>query len=90
MACVCITWLHILLVDTEMGDQEKSSNRGIVRVDPSTKRITEFVEKPEASDSRLASIVFYIFRKETLPVLKDFLDKVCQIAKHPPTPLACD
>lgn len=59
-----------------MGPHEDCTTRGIVHVDPSTKRITQFVEKPKASDSRLASIVFYIFRKETIPVLKRFLDEV--------------
>ena len=39
-------------------------------------RITRFIEKPEAheTDSRLASVVFYCFKKETLKTVHDYLN----------------
>eukprot|EP00041_Stephanoeca_diplocostata_P031207 m.966573 g.966573 ORF g.966573 m.966573 type:complete len:667 (+) comp23912_c0_seq54:101-2101(+) len=57
----------------EMDEDEDESTRGIIEVDSRTKRVTSFVEKPKKSDSRLASIVFYVFRKESIPSLKTFL-----------------
>ena len=50
------------------------TKRGMVEVDMRTKRVTSFVEKPKESKSRLASIVFYVFRSETLPKIKEYLD----------------
>lgn len=59
----------------EMHPGEDASSRGIIEVDPITKEITGFVEKPapNTEKSRNASIVFYIFRKETLFKMRTYL-----------------
>ena len=52
----------------EMLKSERSDSRGIVELDPDTAKILKFFEKPDATQtsSRLASVVFYCLRKETL------------------------
>ncbi|KAF7655124.1 hypothetical protein LDENG_00060490 [Lucifuga dentata] len=64
-----------LIIYYELEDGEKNSSRGIVEVCPDTHRITSFLEKPEEglTGSRLASVVFYCIRRETLSCLSDFL-----------------
>ncbi|XP_008306970.1 glucuronokinase with putative uridyl pyrophosphorylase [Cynoglossus semilaevis] len=64
-----------LIIYYELEESEKSSSRGIVEVCPDTHRITRFLEKPQedVTSSRLASVVFYCIRRETLPCLSDFL-----------------
>lgn len=59
----------------EMGDDEDQSKRGVLELDQKTKQVTSFVEKPQpgATASRLASIVFYMFRKGSLSHIKNFL-----------------
>ncbi|XP_076024005.1 glucuronokinase with putative uridyl pyrophosphorylase [Genypterus blacodes] len=64
-----------LMIYYELEEGEKSSSRGIVEVCPHTHRISSFLEKPQVgvTRSRLASVVFYCIRRETLPYLSDFL-----------------
>lgn len=63
----------------ELGPQEQSSSRGIIEVDPRTSLVTAFFEKPAegVSTSRFASVVFYMFRRTSLPLLATYL------ATHP-------
>uniref|UniRef100_A0A4W3GXF7 Glucuronokinase with putative uridyl pyrophosphorylase n=2 Tax=Callorhinchus milii TaxID=7868 RepID=A0A4W3GXF7_CALMI len=65
-----------LAIYYEMEEGEKSETRGIVEVCPCTNRITKFYEKPSPNitQSRLASVVFYCFRAETLPTLGEYLE----------------
>lgn len=64
-----------LIIYYELEEGEKSSSRGIVEVCPETNRINRFLEKPEEgrTESRLASVVFYCIRRETLSYMSDFL-----------------
>ncbi|XP_067827005.1 glucuronokinase with putative uridyl pyrophosphorylase isoform X2 [Heptranchias perlo] len=64
-----------LAIYYEMEEGEKTESRGIVEVCPCTNRITKFYEKPSAdvTESRLASVVFYCFQRETLPTLGEYL-----------------
>ncbi|XP_018598360.1 glucuronokinase with putative uridyl pyrophosphorylase isoform X2 [Scleropages formosus] len=64
-----------LVIYYELEEGEKSSSRGIVEVCPDTHRVTCFLEKPQQgrTTSRLASVVFYCLRRETLPYLSRFL-----------------
>ncbi|XP_061574729.1 glucuronokinase with putative uridyl pyrophosphorylase [Cololabis saira] len=59
----------------ELEDGEESSSRGIVEACPDTHRISRFLEKPAKglTASRLASVVFYCIRRETLTSMSDFL-----------------
>lgn len=59
----------------EMDEDEDASKRGILELNPKTKAVTSFKEKPAqgTSESRLASIVFYLFRKESFVFLREFL-----------------
>nr|XP_015192847.1 PREDICTED: uncharacterized protein LOC102683076 [Lepisosteus oculatus] len=65
-----------LAIYYEMEEGEETTSRGIVEVCPVTHRITRFLEKPNAglTGSRLASVVFYCLRRQTLPCLAQFLD----------------
>ncbi|XP_036416563.1 glucuronokinase with putative uridyl pyrophosphorylase [Colossoma macropomum] len=64
-----------LAIYYELEEGEKCCSRGIVEVCPESHRITRFLEKPQegVTASRLASVVFYCLRKETLSYLSDFL-----------------
>ncbi|KAI4895582.1 hypothetical protein NFI96_015674 [Prochilodus magdalenae] len=64
-----------LAIYYELEEGEKCCSRGIVEVCPESHRITRFLEKPQEgiTASRLASVVFYCLRKETLSYLSDFL-----------------
>ncbi|XP_077064668.1 glucuronokinase with putative uridyl pyrophosphorylase [Siphateles boraxobius] len=64
-----------LAIYYELESGEKSSSRGIVEVCPNTHRVMRFIEKPQEgiTASRLASVVFYCLRKESLPYISDFL-----------------
>uniref|UniRef100_A0A3B3Z1N9 Uncharacterized protein n=1 Tax=Poecilia mexicana TaxID=48701 RepID=A0A3B3Z1N9_9TELE len=64
-----------LIIYYELEEGERSSSRGIVEVCPKTHRITRFLEKPEEGRtvSRLASVVFYCVRRDTLSYMSDFL-----------------
>ncbi|XP_053307343.1 uncharacterized protein LOC128469553 [Spea bombifrons] len=66
-----------LAIYYEMEEGECTSSRGIVEVCPHSHRITRFWEKPGPgeTDSRMASVVFYCFRRESLPALRTFLDR---------------
>lgn len=61
----------------EMSEEEDASKRGILEMNPKTKEVTSFKEKPAPgiTESRLASIVFYLFRKESFVFLREFLQK---------------
>lgn len=65
-----------LAIYYEMDSSEPSSSRGIVEVDISTNKILKFLEKPGpgVTESRLASVVFYCFRKSTLGTVRTFLE----------------
>ncbi|XP_043115329.1 glucuronokinase with putative uridyl pyrophosphorylase isoform X1 [Puntigrus tetrazona] len=64
-----------LAIYYELESGEKSYTRGIVQVCPNTHRVTRFFEKPQEgiTASRLASVVFYCLRKESLPYISEFL-----------------
>ncbi|XP_066566615.1 glucuronokinase with putative uridyl pyrophosphorylase isoform X2 [Amia ocellicauda] len=64
-----------LAIYYEMEEGESSTSRGIVEVCPESHRIMHFLEKPAAgvTGSRLASVVFYCLRSQTLPCLARFL-----------------
>ncbi|XP_049322777.1 glucuronokinase with putative uridyl pyrophosphorylase isoform X2 [Astyanax mexicanus] len=64
-----------LAIYYELEEGEKCCSRGIVEVCPESHRITRFLEKPQegVTASRLASVVFYCLRKDTLSHLSDFL-----------------
>ncbi|KAG1951537.1 glucuronokinase with putative uridyl pyrophosphorylase [Pimephales promelas] len=64
-----------LAIYYELESGEKSFSRGIVEVCPNTHRVTRFIEKPRegVTASRLASVVFYCLRKESLQYISDFL-----------------
>ncbi|XP_067220573.1 glucuronokinase with putative uridyl pyrophosphorylase isoform X2 [Chanodichthys erythropterus] len=64
-----------LAIYYELESGEKSYSRGIVEVCPNTHRVMRFLEKPQegVSASRLASVVFYCLRKESLPHISEFL-----------------
>ncbi|KAK7156373.1 hypothetical protein R3I94_006438 [Phoxinus phoxinus] len=64
-----------LAIYYELESGEKSYSRGIVEVCPNTHRVMRFIEKPRegVTASRLASVVFYCLRKESLPYISDFL-----------------
>eukprot|EP00040_Diaphanoeca_grandis_P030246 m.178400 g.178400 ORF g.178400 m.178400 type:complete len:622 (-) comp31938_c0_seq1:184-2049(-) len=59
----------------EMSPEDLPSQRGVVVVDPVSKKITSFREKPAATKSKLASIVFNVFRKESLGMVRQYLKK---------------
>uniref|UniRef100_A0A672KEB4 Glucuronokinase 1-like n=1 Tax=Sinocyclocheilus grahami TaxID=75366 RepID=A0A672KEB4_SINGR len=64
-----------LAIYYELESGEKSYTRGIVEVCPNTHRVMRFLEKPQEgiTASRLASVVFYCLRKESLPYSSEFL-----------------
>uniref|UniRef100_UPI0037E87E13 glucuronokinase with putative uridyl pyrophosphorylase isoform X2 n=1 Tax=Semicossyphus pulcher TaxID=241346 RepID=UPI0037E87E13 len=64
-----------LIIYYELEESEKSSSRGIVEVCSDTHKIIRFLEKPQdgLTASRLASVVFYCFQRDTLSYLSDFL-----------------
>ncbi|XP_076821348.1 uncharacterized protein LOC143468200 [Clavelina lepadiformis] len=64
-----------LAIYYEMDPCEDEQTRGIVEVDCTTNRITKFFEKPKIgmTFSRLASVVFYCFRRETVPTVATYL-----------------
>lgn len=64
-----------LAIYYELESGEKSFTRGIVEVCPNTHRVMRFFEKPQegVTASRLASVVFYCLRKESLLYISEFL-----------------
>ncbi|TRY89241.1 hypothetical protein DNTS_025405 [Danionella cerebrum] len=64
-----------LAIYYELESGEKSCSRGIVEVCPNTHRVIRFLEKPPegVTSSRLASVVFYCLRKESLLYISEFL-----------------
>ncbi|XP_022111077.1 uncharacterized protein LOC110990394 [Acanthaster planci] len=65
-----------LAIYYEMEPTELSRSRGIVDVCPTTNRIMHFTEKPSQDEtaSRMASVVFYCFRRQTLSTITAYLD----------------
>ena len=63
----------------ELAADEPASSRGIMEIDPRTSLVTAFHEKPSegTTESRFASVVFYIFTAATLSLLPTYL------ADHP-------
>eukprot|EP00927_Polykrikos_kofoidii_P042980 TRINITY_DN37037_c0_g2_i1.p1 TRINITY_DN37037_c0_g2~~TRINITY_DN37037_c0_g2_i1.p1 ORF type:complete len:645 (+),score=77.34 TRINITY_DN37037_c0_g2_i1:124-2058(+) len=63
----------------DMARSERTETRGIVEVENESSRITSFFEKPAEGSgittSRLASVVFYMFRKSSFPFLRRYLDE---------------
>ncbi|CAH1796088.1 unnamed protein product [Owenia fusiformis] len=59
----------------EMEQSECTSTRGIVHLAEDNLRIGKFLEKPSSdqTSSRLASVVFYCFRKQSLAYFGDYL-----------------
>ncbi|XP_065833814.1 uncharacterized protein [Oscarella lobularis] len=59
----------------ELEASESTKSRGIMELD-SQNRITKFLEKPseDETSSRLASVVFYCFCKESLPLVQTYLN----------------
>lgn len=53
--------------------EEDRKHRGIVSVD-NKMRVIDFEEKPDKPKSDLASVPFYIYPKEIIPMIKEFLD----------------
>ena len=66
-----------LAIYYEMESCEDTRTRGIVEVDDQTNRLLKFFEKPDENQtsSRLASVVFYCFRQETLKTVSAYLPK---------------
>ncbi|XP_026082085.1 glucuronokinase with putative uridyl pyrophosphorylase [Carassius auratus] len=66
-----------LAIYYELESGEKSYTRGIVEVCPNTHRVMRFFEKPQegVTTSRLASVVFYCLRKESLLYISEFLSQ---------------
>ena len=64
----------------EMLKSERSDSRGIVELEPDSAKILKFFEKPDSSQttSRLASVVFYCLRKETLVKVDEYLGPACK------------
>jgi glucuronokinase len=67
-----------LAIYYELGEGEDPRKRGIVEVDHTTGRIANFLEKPESheTESRLASPVFYCFRRSSLQFLITYSETV--------------
>ncbi|KAM4650932.1 uncharacterized protein O3C94_013545 [Discoglossus pictus] len=65
-----------LAIYYEMEESENTSSRGIVEVCPETHRIKRFFEKPHSGEtnSRMASVVFYCFKKQNLQTIQTFLN----------------
>ena len=56
-------------------DREDKSKYGYVVVDPQTKEVLHFVEKPETFISDLISCGVYVFNKEIFDVMKNAIEK---------------
>jgi len=54
-------------------DEEDRKHRGIIAVDDEM-RVISFEEKPEHPQSDLAAVPFYIYPKEVVPRVKEYLD----------------
>ena len=63
-----------LIIDCSC-DEDEVSKRGIIEVDPETKRVLSFVEKPQPTEtaSRLQSPCFYLLHRDHLRHLEMFL-----------------
>ncbi len=61
--CVCVK---------ELNDQEKLKQFAVARLDEQNK-ILELVEKPAQPKSKIAVYATYIYKKETLPLFKEYI-----------------
>ncbi|MEJ6951743.1 nucleotidyltransferase family protein [Natronospora cellulosivora (SeqCode)] len=57
-----------------LDDQEEIKRMGVVEADTSNK-VLSFEEKPERPKSNLAVPAFYIYKKTTIPLIKQYLDE---------------
>lgn len=53
-------------------NEEDRKHRGIISVDKKM-RVVSFIEKPSIPQSDLAAVPFYIYPKEIIPLIKDYL-----------------
>ena len=58
----------------EINDIERLKRTGVIEIDENNKVIS-FEEKPEKPKSNLAVPPFYKYKKETLPLIKKYLDE---------------
>ncbi|WP_100405618.1 nucleotidyltransferase family protein [Bacillus solitudinis] len=58
----------------ELNDTEEIKRTGVIEVDGGD-RVTSFEEKPEHPKSNLAVPPFYIYQKETLPLIKNYIEE---------------
>ncbi|MFQ5621058.1 MAG: NDP-sugar synthase [Candidatus Nanoarchaeia archaeon] len=56
----------------DVNDKEQAKKYGVLEVEGS--RITEFIEKPKEPKSTLSSTLVYLFPKETVPLIKQYMD----------------
>lgn len=57
----------------ELNDQERLRRTGVIVINEECK-VTNFEEKPQQPKSNLAVPPFYIYQKETIPLIKRYLD----------------
>lgn len=68
-----------LVVSYRLGPDEDASSRGVVEVDPSSRRVTRFVEKPKNYDTLkgvAACPLFYILQPQVVSQLPQFCGEV--------------
>ncbi len=58
----------------QLDDIDELKKTGVIEVDDSN-RVLSFEEKPAIPKSRLAVPPFYIYREETLPLIKEYLEE---------------
>ena len=73
-----------LAIYYEMEDEEIQSTRGIVEVSPDDNKVTCFYEKPQEGEtsSRLASVVFYCLRRQTLNLLHSYMEENADVVQR--------
>ena len=66
-----------LALTYELSEDEPQNKRGVAIVDSKTKKILKFWEKPTdgVTTTRTAVPLFYIFKKEVIPMLREFVEK---------------
>ena len=78
-----------LALTYELSEDEPQNKRGVATVDFKTKQILKFWEKPEVgvTKTRTAVPLFYIFKKEVIPMLREFVEK--ESALKPASQVGC-
>ena len=66
-----------LALTYELADGEPQNRRGVATLDPDTKRLLKFWEKPAkgVTSTRTAVPLFYIFKKQVISMLREFVEK---------------